>query len=110
MAEWYEKKEACAGSLRIKIVWWLCMLFGRKFARDLILPICACAYPFLADARKSAKKFFKILNAFEAKNGLKKTRPRPFRLVYNYARSMLDKILSAAKKMPKNSLKFEDSP
>ena len=110
MADWYEKSETCAGSLRIKFVWWFCAVFGRRLARVLIFPICVFAYPFLRGARKSAKNFFKILNKFEAENGLEKTRPRPFRLVYNYSCSMLDKIAAASKKMPKNSLKFEDSP
>lgn len=109
MSEWFNQKERCAGALRIKIVWWFCIVFGRRAARFLIFFIVLFAYPFLPEARDSAKKFFGVLNGFEKRKGMKPTKPKVFKLLYNYALSMLDKMLSLSKRIPKNSVSLEAS-
>lgn len=109
MSEWFNQKEKCAGVFRIKIVWWFCLVFGRRVSQFLIFFIVVFAYPFLNEARKSAKEFFDVLNNFERQRGLKITTPRVFKLIYNYSLSMLDKMLSLAKRLPKNSISFADS-
>lgn len=110
MSEWFNQKEKCAGVLRIKIVWWFCIVFGRRAARFLIFFIVVFAYPFLAEARTSAKKFFGVLNEFEKRREISPTKPRVFRLIYNYALSMLDKMLSLSGRIPKNCVFLENSP
>ena len=110
MSEWFNQKEKCAGVLRIKIVWWFCIVFGRRAARFLIFFIVVFAYPFLAEARISAKKFFGVLNEFEKRREITPTKPRVFRLIYNYALSMLDKMLSLSGRIPKNCVFLENSP
>lgn len=109
MSEWFNQKERCAGALRIKIVWWFCIVFGRRATRFLIFFIVLFAYPFLPEARDSAKKFFGVLNGFEKRKGMKPTKPKVFKLLYNYALSMLDKMLSLSKRIPKNSVSLEAS-
>ncbi len=109
MAEWYNQKEQCAGSFRIKLLWWLCKIFGRKFTQIVIFFVVICAYPFLKDARYQAKKFFEILNEYEKQNGLQTTKKKVFKLIYNYALSMLDKLISATKQTPKNFLQIKES-
>lgn len=109
MPEWFEIDEKGAGNFRIKFLWLIYLILGSRIAKLLVLPICLCMYPFLRDAKESLKIYFEVLNDFERSRGLERTRPKPFKVVYNYATSLLDKIASVSGRLEhKNISFFED--
>lgn len=106
MPEWFEIEEKGAGSFRIKILWLIYLILGAKVAKLLVLPVCICMYPFLREAKESLKIYFEVLNAFERSRGLKPTRPKPFKVIYNYATSLLDKIASVSGRIKSENVTF----
>ncbi len=110
MAQWYNQKEKCVGTFRIKLLWWLYKIFGRYFAQIVIFFVVVFLYPFLKDVRRQANDFFKVLNDYQAKNKLKTTKPNVFKLIYNFALSMLDKLILGANKKHSDFLQIKQSP
>lgn len=106
MPEWFEIKEKGAGNFRIKFLWAIYLILGPRIAKLLVLPVCLCMYPFLRDARASIKIYFEVLNSFERSRGLVCTKPKPFKLVYNYATSLLDKIASISGRIKRENVTF----
>ncbi len=99
---WTKEKEQCAGSFRLKILWY-CYKFTNKIVlKILFFPIYCVIFLFVKNAKKSSKQYREVLRAFCEENNVKFKNFSSFSHIYSYVDSVIDKFdaCTLAKNLP----------
>lgn len=78
---WYEQREQSAGRRRIQALWLVYRIFGKHAVNALLWPVFLFIYPWCRAARSALAKYYAIAGV----------KPRPFRHLLGFARTMMDK-------------------
>jgi predicted LPLAT superfamily acyltransferase len=104
-AKW-QNREVAAGKLRLRLIFGLYKLLGRRLLGViLVLPVLA-AYPFLTKAKKASRDFFQVLQNYTHKRYYFAT----WRHIYSFALSLLDKLGAWSGRIGRQQLHYTDVP
>ena len=95
MANWYNVREQSAGKLRLEMLWIVYKIFGIKFLKTILWFVCLFITLFAKNARKSSKKYKKILHEYQYKHGIKKTKFSTLSHIYAFACAAMDKMVAS---------------
>ena len=98
MANWYNVREQSAGKLRLELLWFVYKIFGIKFLKAILWFVCLFITPFAKNARKSSKKYRKILNEYQHRHDIKKTKFSTLSHIYTFACAAMDKMAASCDK------------
>lgn len=104
MKNWYQIHEQSAGKYRLELLWWVYKIFGIRFLKIVLWPTIAVIYLFAKNARKHSKQYIKILNEYQEKNNLSKSKFSTLSHIYSFASAAVDKMSAACDK--KRKIKF----
>ena len=98
MANWYNVREQSAGKLRLELLWIVYKIFGIKFLKAILWFVCLFITPFAKNARKSSKRYRKILNEYQRKHNIKKAKFSTLSHIYTFACAAMDKMAASCDK------------
>lgn len=98
MTNWYNVREQSAGKSRLEALWFVYKIFGIKFLKFVLCFVCLFITPCAKNARSASKKYRKILNEYQRKHNIQKTKFSAFSHIYAFACSSVDKMAAACDK------------
>jgi predicted LPLAT superfamily acyltransferase len=91
-AVWAKAKEFGAGQFRLRFLFGVYCLFGRKALKIAVFPIALAALIFRKSAQDASLDYFEKLNSFTERPEHRPTALNALRHIYSFAASLVDKL------------------
>lgn len=106
--KWYQCEEQAAGQKRLMLTWHLYKIFGKKAVQIIAFFVSFLAFVFSKQIRKYTRKNLTVIFDFTKNKSAKPTILNQYRLVLNYALSLVDRMETFARKYDADKIVFED--
>lgn len=105
--KWYQIKEQAAGEKRLMLLWYIYKIFGKNIVRFITIFIAFFTFIFAKPIRKYSHKNLGIIYNFTQNQSAKPTIYNCFKLILNYAWSLIDRMETFANRYPVSKLIFD---
>lgn len=105
--KWFQVKEQAAGKKRLMLTWWSYRLFGKRFVQLIALVVSLSAFIFSKQIRQYTRKNLRVLFEATKDSQTKPTLFNMYRLTFNYALSLVDKMEAVAQRYDAQKIIFE---
>lgn len=106
--KWYQLKEQAAGEKRLMLMWFMYRLFGKKIVQFVAAFVAFFAFCFSKEIKFFTYKNLKVIYEYTGNNNAKPTLFNRYRLVLNYAFSLVDRMEVFSNNFNSEKLYFED--
>lgn len=106
--KWYQCEEQAAGHKRLLLTWYLYKFFGKRTVQIIAFFVSFFAFVFSKQIRKYTRKNLTVIFDFTKNKSAKPTILNQYRLVLNYALSLVDRMETFACKYDADKIVFED--
>ncbi len=103
--QWFQIKEQSAGEKRLILSWYLYKIFGKKILYLIAFFVSFFTFIFAKNIRFYSKQYFSVSYEYI---GIKPTLMNQFKHIYQYARSLVDKILVCCEDFKEEDIFFEN--
>lgn len=105
--KWYQVKEQAAGEKRLMVLWYIYRILGKKPVQLITIFVAFFAFIFAKPIRKYSCQNLKVIYNFTKNKLAQPTFVNSFKLVLNYALSLVDKMETFANNYPVSKLMFD---
>ncbi len=92
--KWFNIKEKSAGTIRLRLTWWIYKHFGELPVRVIVFFVALGTFLCAGDVRKYSYKFFEYLYEYTDNSKFKPSILNSFKHIYSFANSLADKMLA----------------